>query len=474
MLEQFVNWVASLGPWAYVVIFVIILLECQVLLGLFMPGETMVLVGGFMAEQGVLDLRLVIGLIALAAIIGDSIGFEFGRYLGIDWLVDRGHRVGLRPEHVEKVDRFFSAHGGKAVFASHFLHLLRAMMPFIAGSRRMPYRRFLIYNSIGCVVWATSFVLVGYFVGASWRIVARRIGEAGQIVFGVIVFAIVFRFFWKWLVRREADLHRGWQTALDHPIVAGARRRVAPSVRFLLARLSPEGFLGLHLTAGIFVLAGASWLFSGIAEDVMEGSRLTEFDRIISNWFHARQTPSGIAFMEFVSFLASAPWVAGVGLVVIVSLVHKKCWHRLTAFVLAVGGGMALEPFWKITFHRQRPSFTEALLSFDGFSFPSGHTMAATLLYGMLAILAVISWQTWRWRFLAVFGTIVMISLVGLSRVYLGAHYPSDVLAAAAGGLAWTALCTTVVDTTRRGRLYRAARRDAERDLARGNLPAGG
>ena len=128
----------------------------------------------------------------------------------------------------------------------------------------------------------------------------------------------------------------------------------------------------------------------------------------------------------------------------------------MLALMLVVPGGMVLDVLLKSAFHRQRPSFADSFLIFDGYSFPSGHTMAATLLYGVLAVFAVIALQAWHWRVGAVLGALVMVLLVGLSRVYLGAHYLSDVLGAAAAGLAWLALSLTAVDTLRRSRGHAA------------------
>ena len=218
------------------------------------------------------------------------------------------------------------------------------------------------------------------------------------------------------------------------------------------ARLSPHGYLGLHLTVGVLLLCGASWLFGGIAQDVVAGDPLTVIDARVASWFHERRTPGMTIAMQFVSSLASATWVTSVALLTALALFWKRYWYRLLALVLVIPVGMAVDFFLKITFRRQRPSFTDSFLIFDGYSFPSGHTMAAMLLYGLLAAFVVVELESWGWRVAAVLGAFVMVVLVGFSRVYLGAHYLSDVLGAAAAGFAWLVLCLSAVDTLRRGR----------------------
>jgi len=452
MLDHVVEFVGYLGPWGYLVIFLVVALECQALFGLIMPGESLVLMGGFLAGQGVFDLRVLIGVISVAAILGDSIGYELGRHLGRGWLLQHGRRFGLRQEYLDRVDGFLVRHGGKAVFGSHFLHLLRALMPFVAGSRRMRYAKFLLCNAVGCVVWATVFVLLGYFAGANWQAAANWTGGASGIVGGAVLLAIAVGLLWRWLVRHETAVKHRWQALVENPRLAALRRRVAPQLRFLRDRLSPRGYLGLHLTVGVVLLLGASWLFGGIAQDVVAGDPLTVTDKNVAEWFHERRTPGLTTTMQLVSGLASPVWVTGVAAVAAWGLWRKRYWYRLLALVLVVPGGMVLDFLLKSAFHRQRPSFADSFLIFHGYSFPSGHTMAATLLYGVLAVFAVIALESWRWRVGAVLGALVMVLLVGLSRVYLGAHYLSDVLGAAAAGLAWLVLSLTAVDTLRRSR----------------------
>jgi membrane protein DedA with SNARE-associated domain/membrane-associated phospholipid phosphatase len=458
MLDNLIEFVNLHGHWSYLVIFVIVVLECQPLFGLVMPGESLVLIGGFLARQGVFAPGLLIVVIAAAAILGDSIGFELGRQLGRGWLLQRGRRFGLRQEHLDRVDDFIARHGGKAVFAGHFLHLMRALMPFVAGASRIRYLRFLVINAAGCIVWSVTFVMLGYAVGESWRLAGHWVGRASEIVGGGLLFAIALGWLWRWLGRHEAEVRRRWQAFIDQPRVAAMRRRFAPQLEFLVARLSPQGYLGFHLTIGLICIIGASWLFGGIAEDVVSGDPLTVIDVNVAQWFHERTTPKMQTAMRLVTALASLAPVTGVALATALLLGWKRRWYRLLALALVLPGGMMLAVLLKLIFHRDRPDFTDSFRVFSGYSFPSGHTMAATLLCGVLAYFAVITLKGWRWRVRAVLSACVMILLVGFSRVYLGAHFLSDVLGAAAAGLAWLAFCLTAVDTLRRYRKHRAGK----------------
>jgi len=179
MLEQINDLIQHLENWGYLIVFLIVVLECQAFLGLFMPGESMVLLAGFLAGQDVFDVRLLIGVVAVGAIIGDSIGYELGRRLGRDWLRRHGPGFWLRQDRLDQLDALFARYGGLGVFFAHFLHVGRALMPFLAGASRLPYLRFLFYNALGCILWATIFTLLGYVFGQSWHLIDRWIGRAG-------------------------------------------------------------------------------------------------------------------------------------------------------------------------------------------------------------------------------------------------------------------------------------------------------
>lgn len=178
MLDPLLAALSRLGHWSYLFIFLGATLESAAFLGLFVPGEALVIFSGFLAARGLLDVGDLIVIVAAGAILGDSIGYELGRHLGRPWLVRYGRWVGLRAAHLERVDAFFARHGGKTVFLGRFVGFARALAPFVAGSSRMRYRQFLPYNVLGGILWSIGFVLVGYFCGASWQVAERWIGRA--------------------------------------------------------------------------------------------------------------------------------------------------------------------------------------------------------------------------------------------------------------------------------------------------------
>jgi membrane-associated phospholipid phosphatase len=257
---------------------------------------------------------------------------------------------------------------------------------------------------------------------------------------------------WRWAVRHEADLKGFWTRAVRHPWVVAVRPRVAPLTAFIQARVSPQGYLGLHLTLGALLLIAATALFGTIAEDVVQRHPLTVMDAQVATWLHAHATPGLTTVMLFITSLGAPAMVGSIVSLLTVYLFARRRWYRLLALIVVVPGGMLLNVLLQSAFHRTRPQFSDPILLLTTYSFPSGHTMAATVLYGLLAAFAVWTLSAWRWRVLAVLIAGFLITLVGLSRLYLGAHYLSDVLAAVAEGLAWLALCLTAVESLRRKR----------------------
>jgi len=452
IVDYILNLAGSMGQWSYVLVFIVIVLECQALLGLFMPGESLVLMSGFLAGQHVFDLDAIIVTISVAAIVGDSVGFELGKHFGRDWLCRHGRRLGVREAQLQKAEAFFHRHGGMSVFFSHFTHVLRALTPFTAGASRMRYSRFLPYNTIGCVLWAGTFTMLGYFFGQNWKMLEKWIGRGGAVVGALLLLMIGMVWLWQWLARHETELRERWKAFVEQPRIAAIRRRFEPQIRFLQERLTPEGYLGLHLTVGAVIILLSCWWFGGIVQDLLARDPLVVVDQRVAIWFNEHATPGITQAARIVTFLGSPAFLVGVSVALAAFFVWRRTWYRLLALVLSMGGGALLILALKTLFHRQRPVLEHPLITLASYSFPSGHAMGATLFYLFLAFTIIMSVKQWRWQVLIILVAVMLVFFIGFTRIYLGAHYLSDVMGAMAAGLAWLAFCLTAVETLRRYR----------------------
>ena len=228
------------------------------------------------------------------------------------------------------------------------------------------------------------------------------------------------------------------------------RNRLEKIKRFLRARLSREGYLGLHLTFGVLFLSLATWLFAALAEDVTNGDPITTLDVRFSNWLHAHAAGWLTNVMLVITNLHSALGISIMTLGIAVYLWRQRLRHWVFTFLLTVYSGVLLNYLLKLVFHRARPHFANPIVTLTSPSFPSGHTMTATVFYGTLCAIVISRVDGWGRRALCILIALFLISLVGFSRIYLGAHFLSDVLGAMAEGAAWLALCLTATETWRR------------------------
>ncbi len=188
---------ATLGNWTYPIVGGLAFLETGAFIGLVAPGETAVIAGGVIAGQDNVDIVVLLPLVWLCCIGGDSLSFWLGRRLGRGFLLEHGPRVKITEERLKRVEAFFARRGGITILAGRFLGLVRALAPFVAGASRMPFATFLPYDVVGCGLWASAFTLLGYF---SWRNIDRaaQIASTAAVAIG-LAFGIGLGF---WLARR--------------------------------------------------------------------------------------------------------------------------------------------------------------------------------------------------------------------------------------------------------------------------------
>jgi len=199
------------------------------------------------------------------------------------------------------------------------------------------------------------------------------------------------------------------------------------------------------LVTGILLFTIMTLILGEISEDIINHEPLTVADAQLSTWLHSHGTPSLTSAMFVATSFGSTATVTCISVALGLYLFWRRRFYWLTAVATSVAGGALLNRLLKYAFHRPRPHFDDPILKLTSYSFPSGHTMMATVLYGVVAAYLLAKTPDWRWRVLIIMSASLLIALVGFSRIYLGAHYLSDVLGAMAEGLAWLSLCLTVV-----------------------------
>lgn len=178
---------------AYVLITALVFAEDALFIGFILPGETAAILGGILASQHHLQLWLIMVLVILGAIIGDSIGYEVGRHFGPRILDLR--LLKKRREKLDAAREFLARRGGAAVFLGRFTAFFRAVIPALAGLSHMPYRRFLLFNATGGLIWGAAAVLLGYFAGNAYLTIAKSIGH--KVSLAVLAAAVLAFILWR-------------------------------------------------------------------------------------------------------------------------------------------------------------------------------------------------------------------------------------------------------------------------------------
>jgi membrane protein DedA with SNARE-associated domain/membrane-associated phospholipid phosphatase len=423
--------VASYG---YGILFFLVGLES---LGLPLPGETALVTAAAFAALGHLSIYGVVATAVAAAIIGDNGGYWIGRTGGVALVRRYGRFLRFNEAHLEGARRFFERHGPPTVFLGRFIALLRTWTAVLAGAARMPYGRFMLYNALGAVCWATAFGALGYVFGRNLPRLEHYIGQASLAGALLVALVVALVLGWRWFERNRTSL----VTRTEHLRM------------FAAARFARGEYLGLHLTLGLAISLAGLWLFAGVTEDVLHHDPLTQFDVTLLDWLHAHATATGYAVFNTISSLGSPVTLTilavGVGFV----LAARREWILLTGWLAAFAGGGLLDLVLKLVIRRPRPPGAAAFLQHYSWSFPSGHAMGSLIGYGMLAYVLTLLWIHRRSaQIRVVLGAALLIIAIGLSRLYLGVHYFSDVVGGYAAGVLWLSACISGIEVARRWR----------------------
>jgi membrane protein DedA with SNARE-associated domain/membrane-associated phospholipid phosphatase len=447
-----VNWILHLhGVLAYAIIFAVPALEASVFLGFIFPGEIAVLLGGVLAFQGRISLAGAIVAAIAGAVIGDSVGYEVGRHFGTR-LLDGPLRRFVKHQHRERATMFLHRHRGKAVFLGRFTAALRVLVPGMAGIAQIPYPSFLLYNALGGICWAGGFTLLGYGAGNGYRRVAHVAGRASLILLGLIIAVALVAVAARWVARNPERVGAWWSRQRERPLL----RRFGRQLDFLGRRLRPGEVFGLGLSLGLVAVALIGFGFGAVVQDVARREELVHFDAPVLHTL-MRNSESGVtAFMKTVTTLGSSAFIAGAAVLAALIFALRRSWLKMTMIIAAPLGALTLERIVKIVVRRPRPP-VHALVHATGFSFPSGHATVAAAFYGALALLAARATASWPRRVAVWTSVVVLVGLIGFSRMYLRVHYLSDVLGGLALGSMWVSVVVVTAGVWQRARVGGAA-----------------
>ncbi|HYY78081.1 MAG TPA: bifunctional DedA family/phosphatase PAP2 family protein [Actinomycetes bacterium] len=444
-MGQLVERILGLHGWAVLaVVFLLPALEASAFLGVVIPGEVAVLLGGVLAFQHRAWLPAVLAAAVAGAILGDSVGYLVGRRFGRRILDGSVGRL-VRREHLDRAERYLAERGGPAVFFGRFTAALRALIPGLAGMAGLRYRTFAAYNAAGGALWASGFVLLGYLAGTSWRQVEQAAKRASLLLLLALLAVGALVLAARWLARHPDRVRQLTQRQLQRPVIARLRTRYRRQLAFLARRLRPGGALGLSLTVSVLAVVGAGWAFGAILQDVLARDELELIDQPVASFFVGHREAWLTRVMRDASNLGSTRLllplivVAGVGW-----WLHRRSWRPLALLVAAFAGAELSFVAVKQLVGRPRPPAAILLKPLSGPSFPSGHATQAVAVYGTLAALAAAATPRWSRRVAAWTLAVLLVGLVGVSRLYLGTHWLTDVLGGLALGAVWLfALLTT-------------------------------
>lgn len=424
----------------YSIIFLVFFFESLAFVGLAVPGTVFLVLSGFMAARDLLDANILLVLIFSAIILGDGTSF----YLG-----ERGKaffRVGnkiFKSSYLEKGEEFFRAHGNKSVILGRFIGPMRPLVSFISGLFKMDIGKFYLFNVAGAVLWIAAYFSIGFFFGQAAKAIEIWSTRVGVFLLFLALFFVAVYLVKRYVTKRSTAIFlfaKSVSSSIKEAVLENddVRRVVGKHPRFfafLAGRFDRGIFTGLPLTLLSVAFAYVAMLFLGVVEAVLTSEAIVEADIRIVNLLFSFRDSSLAEFFIWVTMLGS--WK----LILIFSLIASMIfwiWKKrffIVSLWATISGAMFFSFIGKLAFQRARP---EGGLFFEkSFSFPSGHATMSAAFYGFVIYFFWMNLSQWKNKINILFANMLLIALIGFSRLYLGVHFLSDVW----GGVLLGLLC---------------------------------
>lgn len=426
-LNQILNFIAENPSIAGMVCFAAAMGEALFIIGLVVPS-TVVLVGaGTLIGLGKLDPVSIFIWTTLGATAGDAISYWFGYFykdkIKSVWPLSRYSHLVVRGEE------YFKKHGGKSVFIGRFVPGVKSVVPGIAGMVGMDAWRFTVVNFTSAIAWTAAHIGPGIIAGSALDALGQISTRLALVVGALCVIVFLAVMLGRWLILIIMPLFPGVHSAL-HGWFARRNNRVS---QWIAETFDPAHPRSAGMIASAIVLLISLPTFFWFIGEISPGEPMVRADVAILNLFESLRTPAGDTFMIAVTTLGDGVVVTAITLVVALYLLSRKAWRRATGFLVAMAATAVFVPVIKLMLHRSRP--IELYSGADAFSFPSGHATLNAVLFGICAVL--IAHDRSRWTKAGVFTvTAIYVITMGFSRIYLGAHWMSDVLGGLLFGIA--------------------------------------
>ncbi len=365
------------------------------------------------------------------AVLGDGLSYWLGRHYHeqIRALWPMKNHLGM----FERGQAYFAKNGGKSVFFGRFFVPVRAIVPVVAGISNMPATRFYAMNILSAFAWAAAHLLPGVLFGASLQLAGAVSSRL------VIMLVMIAAFLWviSKLVRFAFTTLWPRIQSLRDRVVESARSQSKPLSRVLLSLFDPARSESKSLLAAAVLLIGSAWLFLGILQDILANDPLVQFDQTVYTVLQGLRTEWWDSVMITATGLGGAAGIIPVIIAVSVFFALMRYWRTLGYWLAAAGFAEILVWVLKYSLGRARPN--NIYTGIEQYSFPSGHAALSIVVYGFMAFLLARG-KSVRTKIVVTLLAAVTITLIAFSRLYLGVHWFSDVLASLSLGLAWITL----------------------------------
>lgn len=439
LVNTLLDSIAIHPQWALLVVFLVAFAESVVLIGVVVPAAIVMFTAGALISAGTLDIWVTLGLAAFGAVVGDGLSYEVGRayYDRIrDWRTFRWQAA-----LIARGEQFIRLHGGKSILFARFMAPVRAIVPFIAGTAHMSRSTFYFANIGSALAWSAAHILPGVAFGASIQL-AKAI--SGRIAI-ILVLIVALTWFVAWIMRVAIQsgmpIVLGWRDwALQWAEQDRAKR--FPQLRhWIFILLDPQRPDSQALLVWTIAFAGGSALFLIVAKTVVAQGSLVQLDIAIFNMLQALRTEPADSLMVVMTELGGMRVLLLVSVAVAAWLILQRCWRTAAYWAATVGLALGVAGLLALVASRALP--VDLYSGAGHYAFPDSHTTSSTIIYGFLAYLATAR-QSRLTRTLIPMVTAVGIALIGISRLYLGVHWLSDILAGWCFGIVWLALAIII------------------------------